>query len=696
MEQPIILCGLGRVGWRVLEYLQAAGLPVVVVDTICHPDDPRLQNVRIVKGDCRRREVLEMAGAGNARAVLILTSDDLLNISTALVVRTLNHQVRIVLRMFNQNLLTRLGKAVNNIFALSASALAAPILAVAALTGQGMGTFRVEGLALAGRPGTASRAGQAQPQNQEPGDNGRPINPVAAGKKAQTTVARRQVAEVAITPTSPLRGQSVTDAATFHDAVVIAHFPANGPPRYLIEVDQTARLELGDRLVLCADPHSLAPLLIRTEHGEIARVRWASWLRRLGRMIWRTLMEVDLALKITGAVMVAVILISTLIFAVAIPDDGLAGALYRTVTLMASRADLTMTAKHDASLKVFSAFLRVFGVALLAMFTAIITNSLLRLQLRGALEVRRIPESGHVIVCGLGNVGFRVIEELIGMGERVVVLELSRDGRFVSTARRLGAAVIQGDATVREVLRQAHTATARAVVAVTSNDLINLEVALLVRELNEQQRVVMRLSDPNLANMLREATSVDLALSVADLAAPAFVAALFGDRVLNVFLVGDRLLAVVDMLITANDTHLVDQTVRALAVDYRVLPVLVLRPDGTPERNTLTGRLSAGGRLVGVLELANLERFARRQPVPREFAVDVTGFTMPARGWVTLLLRTQRGLSQEEAENALNQLPVLAGTNLTRGQAEDLLAMLYRERVNGQLRRLKTEDSPTQ
>ena len=32
MERPVLLCGLGRVGWRVLDSLRAAGLPVVVID----------------------------------------------------------------------------------------------------------------------------------------------------------------------------------------------------------------------------------------------------------------------------------------------------------------------------------------------------------------------------------------------------------------------------------------------------------------------------------------------------------------------------------------------------------------------------------------------------------------------------------------------------------------------------------------
>src|SRR5947209_5587453 len=140
----IVLCGLGRMGSRVLDYLLAAGMPVVVVDTVCKADDPRLRGARLAVGDCRRREVLEGAGVAGARGVLVLTNDDLVNVTTALAVRSLNRDVRIVVRMFNQNLLARLGKAVHNVFALSTSLLTAPILAMTALSGQALGTYRLD------------------------------------------------------------------------------------------------------------------------------------------------------------------------------------------------------------------------------------------------------------------------------------------------------------------------------------------------------------------------------------------------------------------------------------------------------------------------------------------------------------------------------------------------------------------------
>jgi Trk K+ transport system NAD-binding subunit len=388
---------------------------------------------------------------------------------------------------------------------------------------------------------------------------------------------------------------------------------------------------------------------------------------------------------VCAAVLLAVVAVSTLVMHLAMERLPLADSLYWTIAV-ATGSDMPGEGEQPAGLKVFVSFLRVFGMALTAAFTAIVTNYLLRARLGGALEVRRVPERGHLVVCGLGNVGFRVTEELARLGERVVVLELARDSRFVTTVRRMGVAVIHGDATVREVLRQANAATARAVLAVTSNDLVNLETALLVRELNPEQRVVVRLGDPRLEPTLREAANIRLAFSVSALAAPAFVAALFGDRVQDVFFAEGRLLAVIELVVEPEEEHFAGQALRAAAVDYRFLPVALSGPDGAPQRLSMNARLAAGSRVLAVVALPDLERLVSRRPAPREWAVEVTSFTLASRDWAHLFLRTQRGLSAEEAERALAQLPACAGADLTRGQAEDLLAQMARERVAGRLR----------
>jgi Trk K+ transport system NAD-binding subunit len=644
MERPIILCGLGRMGAHVLDYLRAGGLPVVVVDTVAKPDDPRLAGLKLVPGDCRRREVLEAAGIAEARGVLILTNDDLLNISAALMVRALNPDVGVVLRMFNQNLLGRLGHAVKNVFALSTSLLTAPLLAMTALTGQGLGAFRLEG---------------------------------------QT--GAMQVVEMTVADGSEWVGRPIGRATALREVTVVAHVPASGAVRFLLDVDLEAPLAAGDRLVLCGAPRSIEAVFSSSKKSEVD-LRWAGWARRMARVVRNALADIDRATLACTVVLIAVIIASTLVLRFGVTKFSIPDAFLRTVSLLATGAALGEGDDYTDSpgIKVFVSILRIVGAALMAAFTAIVTNYLLRARLGGAFEVRRIPDGGHIIVCGLSTVGFRTVEELLRYDERVVVIECDSTNRFVPTARRLGAAVIIGDASVQEVLRQAHASKARAVVGATNNDMTNLEVVLLARELDPNIRVVPLLNDPQFAVMLRDAANVHLAMSVPMLAAPAFVAGLFGDRVASVFILRERVFAALDLVIQKGDPF-AGQAVRAIAVDYRLLPLSVLRPSGPSPSPLLPARLAEGDRLVGIIALTDLERLLWRQPSSAEFRVEVSAFPLPARGYLIGLVRTITGVGPEGAEKMVQALPLRLAENLTRGQAEDLLAQLVRERITARV-----------
>jgi Trk K+ transport system NAD-binding subunit len=652
MEQSVILCGLGRLGRRVLDYLRAANLSVVVIDRKCDPADPALQGVRVLAGDFRQADVLESAGIRQARGVLILTSEDLVNISTTLMARHLNPKIRIVVRMFNQNLIPRLGKALQNVFALSVSGMTAPLVALTALTGEALGAFSLED-------------------------------------------GVRQVAELQVPEQSPLVGLTLSQVAANHHLLVMSRTPkgdlaeSHGKDRLWHELDTETKLVAGDQLVVCGEPRYLSPFL-GGEETALVQLRWANWLKRNWRVLWRTLSEVDLPVKVAGTTLLGVIIASTLVYYMGNfkSVENLSDSLFRTVSVIATGSDM-----HEEALigwqKVFVSILRIAGAALTAVFTAIVTNYFLRARLGGALEVRRIPDAGHIVVCGLGNVGFRVVEHLMEYKERVVVIEQQRDSRFLATARRLGAPVIVGDATVTQVLRQAHAATARAVVASTDNDLVNLEIGLLARELNPQQRIVVRLFDPNLAQTLREAANIRLALSIPTLAAPAFVAALFGDRVPTIFLVCGRLLAVEEITVRPEDSMLIGQSVRTVAIDYKLLPVGLVSGSGFSASQPADQLLRAGDRLTIIAALPDLERLMRREPAPGDWSVEVTAFPPPARSKLVQLLWERQSATAQMADGALDHLPLRLGTNLTRGQAEDLLVRLRKENVAARVEKIE-------
>ncbi len=638
MDRPVIICGLGKVGWRVLDSVRAAGLPVVVVDTHTAPDDPRLKGVKAIKGDCRQLEVLEQAGIREAGGVVLATSDDLVNISTAFLVRSVNPTARLVVRMFNQNLLTRLGLTVNNTVALSVSALTAPILALAAVSGDALGAFKLE-------------------------------------------EGSRQVVETVVAEGSELSGKTIAAIAESYRLLPLALRPREGEPRFLLDVPADVVLSPGDRFVFCGAPADIQPLLAR-ERGDIfPGIRWAGRVRRWVRTARRTLWEVDLSVKIATPALFATILASTLVFRYGLDTDWTDG-LYNTVSLVATGAELHGEHKPGWA-KVFLSVLKIAGAALVAGFTAIFTQYLIRARLGGALEVRRVPDGGHVVVCGLGNVGYRLVEELTAMGERIVALDIATDNPFLATVRRKGVPTFIGDATVPEALKQANAGSAKAVIAATSSELANLEIALLVREMNPKQRVVLRLNDPQFAQAVRAASRIRYALSIPALAAPAFTAALFGDRVQLLFTAAGRTLVVIDVVVDPGDQFLEGKSLRALSLDYRLLPVSAAGRSATLLRDY---RLKAGDRVTVVSELTDLERFVRREAVPAASAVVVESWAAACREFLVKHLTQTRGLLPEQAEAILNAGPFMLQENLTNGMAQELMERLAGEGVKAGLR----------
>ena len=127
---------------------------------------------------------------------------------------------------------------------------------------------------------------------------------------------------------------------------------------------------------------------------------------------------------------------------------------------------------------------------------------------------------GHVVVCGVGHVGYRVIEELTRLGEDVVAIEQRADDSFVEQVRSKGIPVHVGDARNDELLEKVGVRRAKAVVCATSNDLANLEIALDAKRMNPEVRVVMRMFDQKLAAKVGGALELDQSFSTSALAAP--------------------------------------------------------------------------------------------------------------------------------------------------------------------------------
>jgi len=130
-------------------------------------------------------------------------------------------------------------------------------------------------------------------------------------------------------------------------------------------------------------------------------------------------------------------------------------------------------------------------------------------------------------------VGLAVARDLRGRGVPVVVVDPEGDDE-PHRELHMRCPVIVGDAKRPAVLARAGTGRARALVACTSNDALNLEIGLAAQSLGRAARravplrLVLRCFDADLARRIHAVSSDYTLLSEARIAAPRFAAVALG------------------------------------------------------------------------------------------------------------------------------------------------------------------------
>ena len=480
----VIVCGLDHLGLRTIDELRMRDEEVVGIgandDAAEHLADT---GVRLVVGDPLLARVLSQADVETASAIVMTGDDDLANLNTALAAVELNPSLRIVIRMFDQELGSHIPELFPDAVALSSSALAAPGFVSAAIDGETGTRFRLAGRVLESR------------ESADP----------------------------------PRSATSIPIARLHADRSVelLPDAPSTDPNLILVDVGDGATEGSAEGAVV--PPRPAAPV-VRPARGavESIRGRFRAPEQRLLRF---------------GAILVVLAVGSAVFFdlvAGLTPLDAVSYAI--TLLTGASLPADIQDAAGNTALRVYAIFLSLVGAAIVAVVYAFITDALIRSRLLQTLGRRTVPGNirDHVIVVGLGSIGYRVALGIAARGVPVVAVEVSDDGRFVSPTRAAGIPVFIGDARHREVLDELHLGTARAIVAATNDDLVNLSVALNARKARPDLRVVVRLYDPEFATRVQRGFRIRFTRSVSHLAAPAFAAAAVRSEVIATVPVGDR------------------------------------------------------------------------------------------------------------------------------------------------------------
>jgi len=146
INDHVVVVGLGNVGSRVATQLHDLGVAVVGVDS-----DERARGVAqarrlgvpVVIGDATREDTLREAYVGTSRALVAVTDSDVTNLEVGLIGRAIRPDLRVVLRLFGDELAEQVQRHFGITTSRSVSFLAAPAFAAAMMQRQVLATIPV-------------------------------------------------------------------------------------------------------------------------------------------------------------------------------------------------------------------------------------------------------------------------------------------------------------------------------------------------------------------------------------------------------------------------------------------------------------------------------------------------------------------------------------------------------------------------
>ncbi|HWQ12510.1 MAG TPA: NAD(P)-binding protein, partial [Roseiflexaceae bacterium] len=274
---------------------------------------------------------------------------------------------------------------------------------------------------------------------------------------------------------------------------------------------------------------------------------------------------------------------------------GLAEALYETLKLLTLQSGLAFP--QDLPGQVIFFLTPLLGLALI--FQSVLNFGRLLLDKGSRREAWQVSLAStyrdHVIVCGLGRLGMRVVDQLVVAGYEPVVVELDWGSEFVQRTLEARVPVVPGDAREPTTLRRAGVQRARALVAAVNDDMLNVEIALTARALRPDLRVILRIFNDELDEHLERSLGPNSAFSASALAAPTFAAAAISRDIDHVLPLDGVLLAVTQPA-TGPDVASAVAEARGLQVLHRPAPGLHAPGGG---QATVIGTLPAIAALQG-------------------------------------------------------------------------------------------------
>jgi Trk K+ transport system NAD-binding subunit len=558
MKPRIIVCGLGLTGAKIFGLLKQQGAAVVGISD--RPLAGEEEEDNVVIGELRAASTLLRAGIEEAHTLVLASNDDALNLAILTQAKILNPRIRIINRLFNRSLGDRLDQTLSDHVSLSVSALAAPVFAFAALGNEAIGQLRL--------------FNQTWP-----------------------------IYEEVIHEHHPWLGRRLNELWEERSRMLIYYLPNRGQVDLISAVARGLQLEIGDRLIIGTQPNFNS--------------RRRSWLRKLFKVLTSLRQFQNHAQSVLVVAFTLLLMIATATVTYVCVNDkvSVVDALYFSVGMITGAGGEEQVIENTPDgVKIFTAVMMLVGAGVIGIFYALLNDFVLGARFKQFIDAARVPVRHHHIVCGLGGIGIQIVNQLHCHGHEVVVIERDLNNRFLNIVRALGIPVIHGDASLSATLTTANVQRAEALLAVTSDDTINLEIALSAKSLRPKLPVVVRNQDPEFSRMVQQVFEFEAVLCPAEIATPAFAAAALGGRILGNGMTGDTLWVALATMITPGHPFC-GRRVKDVAMSADFVPLYIETNCQTLHGwDVLETCLSAGDVLYLTMPACGLEQLWRHAP----------------------------------------------------------------------------------
>lgn len=665
-----LVCGLGSLGQHCVAILKGFDVTVTAIEqsppAMWEIDDLPHLLYQMWVGDCRQTDWLEKAGIKDCRAILVTTENERVNIETALAARLLNPQIRLVVRSSKQKLNQLLTQQLGNFVAFEPTQLSAPAFAIAALDEEILGFFTI-----------ANELFQVVQHEVKPETawcNTRKLH--------ELNSRTRRVLLHRVGHSSPIAAQI--------DQLFVNHQQFHQwEPEHL--------LQSGD-VVVTVEPFRDSEWRSPNVYSRpTQRSVWPT-LKKFGRFLsqgdWKraiaTLWQLNYQNQIRrvailcGITVLLLLAIGTLLFSITFPGMGSINALYATAVLLLGGygdlfGDLQPIPPLPWWLRLFGFSLTLAGTAFVGVLYALLTEKLLTARFQFLTRRPPVPQQGHVVIVGLGRVGQQVGRLLQDMKQAIVGVTDIVDSTLLPNLP-----VVTGE--LASALAKVRLASAKSVVAVTEDEMQNLEIGLMAHAANNTSRLIIRTYDRHFSDNVARLFPYAQVLCASELSAEVFAAAAFGENVLGLFRLNNRTIMVTEYRVEAGD-NLDGLLIAEAAYGYGIVPLAFSK---TPADSLLffpsdDDRLQPGNYLIVLASINGLKRIERGELNSRDWQVSLeTVTTREACFEGANAIARMTGYSLNHARDLMNHLPATLPTYLYKHQAFQLVRQLKRVRVKAQ------------